>query len=176
MYDRYMTKRPTLPNDEVAFLKSLSKKERNSRLRALHLSGWSLGSLGDSLTPKRPKTTVHFWVANAEDLEQRRSLPEPPPKSFTTSVPTPKAPRLRTISPTVPPDLRNLLQELSREARKYRAKTSPNSLAARANAELTKIALELRSLGVPTADIAEAAGVTYRAMARRVSQKQDDNA
>jgi len=51
-----------LPKDEVVFIKSLSRPDSEARLRALWESGWSLSILGDSLDPKRPKTTVHFWV------------------------------------------------------------------------------------------------------------------
>ena len=51
----------------------------------------------------------------------------------------------------------------------YRAKTPANSPTALANAELTRLAVSLRRQGVPTADIASAAGVSYRAMARRIT-------
>lgn len=66
--------------------------------------------------------------------------------------------------------MRPRLKQLSDLAKRYRAKTSPNSPLAVANDELTAIARTLRSMGVPTAAIAEAAGVSYRAMARRLSK------
>lgn len=141
-----------------------------SRLRALWKAGWSLGVIGSSLSPAVPKTTVHFWVRKAADLKQLKAVPLPPPKSLTTSVPTRHAPRLKSISPGVPPEIRIRLRELSVLSKRYRAKTSPTSPLALANEELTKIAIQLRSRGVPTATIAEAAGVTYRAMARRLSK------
>ena len=78
-------------------------------------------------------------------------------------------PRTRSISPRVPPDLRPRLRELGTLARRYRAKTPANSPLALANRELTDLALKLRSRGVSTADIADAAGVSYRAMARRIA-------
>lgn len=165
-----MSQRHLLPDDEVAFISALPRPEAESRLRALWEAGWSLGILGDSLVPARPKTTIHFWVKRAEVVEQIRSIPNPPPKSLTTSVPTKSAPRLRSISPGVPPDIRPRLQELSLLAKRYRAKTAPDSPLALANEELTAIARTLRSMGVPTAAIAEAAGVSYRAMARRLSK------
>jgi hypothetical protein len=159
-----------LPLDEVAFIAALPRPEAEARLRALWESGWSLQILGSSLNPPRPKTTIHFWVKRAEPLEQQRTLPVPPPKSLTTSVPTKSAPRLRSISPGVPSEMRPRLKQLSDLAKRYRAKTSPNSPLAVANDELTAIARTLRSMGVPTAAIAEAAGVSYRAMARRLSK------
>jgi hypothetical protein len=62
------------------------------------------------------------------------------------------------------------LLELSTLARRYRARTVPDSPLAQANRDLTAMAIALRSMGVPTAAIAEAAGVSYRAMARRLSK------
>ena len=94
-----------LPTDEVEFLSSLPRERAESRLRALWEAGWSLQTLGDSLEPPRPKTTIHFWVKRAELEHQHRETPPPPPKSLTTSVPLKSAPRLRTISPGVPPPM-----------------------------------------------------------------------
>jgi hypothetical protein len=164
-----MINQPKLPIDEVTYISSLTRVEMEARLRALWKAGWSLAIIGDSLNPKRPKTTIHFWVRRAEDTKQFRAVPLPPPKSLTTSVPTKNAPRLRSVSPGVPTDLRIRLQELSALSKRYRAKTSPTSPLAIANRELTELAQQLRGRGVPTAAIAEAAGVTYRAMARRLS-------
>lgn len=164
-----MINQPRLPLDEVTYVSSLPRAELESRLRVLWHTGWSLAVIGDSLNPPRPKTTIHFWVRRAEDVKQFRSVPVPPPKSLTTSTPTKNAPRLRSISPGVPTDIRITLRELSILSRRYRAKTSPESPLAKANIELTRIAKDLRSKGVPTAAIAEASGVTYRAMARRLS-------
>lgn len=170
LYDRTMTSRTTLPQDEVTFLAHLPRPEAESRLRALWEAGWSLSSLGESLSPPRPKTTIHFWVKRAESKVQNRIIPTPPPKSLTTSVPTKSAPRLRSISPGVPPEMKGKLKELSLLAKRCRAKTPSNSPFYQANEELTAIAKTLRSMGVPTAAIAEASEVSYRAMARRLSK------
>lgn len=165
-----MMKKPLLPEDEVLFLSHLPQGELESRVLALWEAGWSLSSIGESLDPMRPKTTVHFWVKKAETRDQRRKIPTPPPKSLTTSVPTKNAPRKRSISPNVPPDMKSHLHALSIQARRYRAKTPPGSPLAIANDELTTVAKTLRGMGVPTAAIAEAAGVSYRAMARRLAK------
>ena len=169
-YNSEMLNQPRLPIDEVLYLSKLDKEDMESRLRALWKSGWSLNIIGLSLNPPAPKTTIHFWVRRASDKPQTKSVPLPPVKSLTTSVPTKNAPRLRSISPGVPPEIRPRLRELSELSKRYRAKTRPDSPLALANAELTDIARQLRARGVPTAAIAEAAGVTYRAMARRLSQ------
>ncbi len=171
LYNISMSKNaPRLPKDEVTFLENLSQNELQSRLLALHEAGWSLNVIGKSMKPVRPKTTVHFWIKKAEKTEQKREVPLPPPKSLTTSVPTKTAPRLRSISPGVPPDMKPRLRHLSAQARRYRAKSPAGSPLALANEELTAVAKTLRSMGVPTAAIAEAAGVSYRAMARRLSK------
>lgn len=164
-----MIQKIKLPDDEVRFLSSLPLGLFHSRLRSLWDAGWSLKSIADSLNPPSPKSTVHFWVKNAHIAEQRRSIPAPPPKSLTVSAPIANAPRARSISPKVPEDMKQHIQELSVLSRRYRAKTSPDSPLALANRELTEIALSLYHRGVPAAEIAKAAGVTYRAMARRIA-------
>jgi hypothetical protein len=169
LYNKVVEK-TLLPKDEVAFIDSLSRPEAEARLRALWEAGWSLSVLGQSLVPVRPKTTIHFWVKRAAPTSQARPTPPPPPRSFTTAVPTKSAPRVRSISPGVPPSMKPRLKELSHLARRYRAKTLPDSPLAQANRDLTAMAIALRSMGVPTAAIAEAAGVSYRAMARRLSK------
>jgi hypothetical protein len=165
-----MTNQLKLPVEEMHYLSTLTRVEMESRLRALWKAGWSLAIIGASFSPPRPKTTIHFWVKRAQDLKLSRPIPSPAPKSLTTSVPTKNAPRLRSISPGVPPEIRPRLRELSELSKRYRAKTRHDSPLAEANRELTYLAQQLRARGVPTAAIAEAAGVTYRAMARRLSQ------
>jgi hypothetical protein len=159
-----------LPDDEVTFLESLPRLSLESRLRALWKAGWSLNVLGQSLRPARPKTTIHFWVRRSLDEQQFRAVPLPQKKSLATETPTKRPPRLRSVSPGVPQDLKPKLKELAGLARRYRSKTPASSSFALANEELTTIAFTLRSMGVPTAAIAEAAGVSYRAMAKRLSK------
>lgn len=163
----------TLPEDEIRFLEALPTPQMHARLAFLHAHGWSLSVLARSISPKRPKTTIHYWIRNASTLvEQRRPAPKPPPgsavPSFTSNITDLKAVKVRFIAPKVPPELRPRLRELSDASRRYRARTPGNSSTAIANRELTRLAVELRESGIPTADIAKAAGVTYRAMSRRL--------
>lgn len=158
-----------LPREEVEFLATLSPQAKNARLAALHEAGWSYSALSECLNT--PKTTVHFWVRNAQFDPSATLRPVPKPTlPIKTSLPLPKGTRTRSISPKVPPDLRPRLRELSQRSRRYRARTPENSPLAIANRQLTELAVHLRSQGVPTADIAEAAGVSYRAMARRIAK------
>lgn len=164
-----MLNKPKLPKEEVRFLLSLPSDKLASRLRSLWESGWSLGILADSFSPSKPKSTIHFWVKNATLSEQKRPLPESPLKSLTILSPLHSTPKLRSISPEVPLELKPRLKHLSSLSRRYRAKSAPDSELALANVELTELAKSLYNRGVPTASIAKAAGVTYRAMARRIS-------
>lgn len=166
-----MKRQPSLPADESLFLNSLSDELRNKRLRALWEAGWSLSTLGFALKPNRGKTTVHFWIMHIEAGEQRRVVPNPPPKSLSSLTPLSTSAKVKSISPGVPPDTRVKLKELSMLSKRYRAKTPYNSPFAIANRELTELAVSLRNRGVPTAAIADAAEVTYRAMAKRLSKR-----
>ena len=160
----------TLPSDEIRFLEALPTSDMHSRLAFLHRQGWSLASLARSLTPPRPKTTLHYWIRNAPTpKEQRRPAPVPPTHTLMSALPVLRGVKVRSISPKVPPDIRPRLRELAQLSRRYRAKTPSTSPTAQANRELTQLALQLHSHGVPTSEIAAAAGLTYRAVARRIS-------
>lgn len=156
------------PSEEVEFLASLTPQQRNSRLRHLHEAGWSLANLSEAVNT--PKTTIHFWIKNAQPVSNypNRVLPAPP-KSITALIRSPYSTRVRSMSPKVPPDLRPRLAHIGQLARRYRSRTPATSSTALANAELTQLAVSLRKQGVSTADIADAAGVSYRAMARRIT-------
>lgn len=160
----------SLPQDEMRFLESLQLPDMHARLAYLHASGWSLASIARSFSPPRPKTTVHYWIRNAPTpKEQRRAAPTPPINTIMHALPVLRSPKVRSISPKVPPETRPRLRELAQLSRRYRAKTPPNSATAQANRELTQLAVQLHTHGVPTSDIAAAAGLTYRAVARRIS-------
>jgi hypothetical protein len=150
-----------LPAPEREFLASLPRNHLAIRLRDLNKAGWSLHSLSQSLTPPRPKTTVHYWIANSH---------APTPSHFPATYPPPPTQRaVRAVAPAVPPHLRARLRELAVLAARNRAKIRPDAPQARASHELTELARVLRSQGIPTAEIAKAAGISYRAMHRRLS-------
>lgn len=72
--------------------------------------------------------------------------------------------------PRVSPAQRNKISTLAPLARRYRARTSPNGTYARANAELTDLCKNLYYSGASVRELSLAAGVTYRAMARRLGR------
>lgn len=157
-----MPARNPLPDSERAFLRTLAGQDLEYRLYMLHTAGWSLQAIGEALDPEVPRSTVHVWVQSAAALAPRiysKALPRLVPQH-----------RVRTVSPSIPAATRDKIGMLAPLARRYRAKTSPNSLYAQANAELSEICVGLYERGVPVQDLAEAAGVTYRAMLRRVEK------
>lgn len=157
-----MPARNPLPDSERAFLRTLAGQDLEYRLYMLHSAGWSLQALGEALDPEVPRSTVHVWVQSAALLY---------PRVFSKAIPRliPQH-RVRTISPSIPSATRTRIAELAPLARRFRAKTSPFSVYALANAELSEICVGLYERGVAVQDLAEAAGVTYRAMLRRVEK------
>lgn len=163
-----------LPQSEIDYLDSLAKTDTDafqSRLRALWEAGWSLSILGNSVSPKRPRATIHFWVRKAVQKPQNAQIPQPSFNRPLTSVLTSEiSGKTRTISPTVTPETAQKLRSLSLQARRYRSRTADTNRFAVANREFTAMCKELRSQGVPAVDIADAAGISYRAVARRIAK------
>jgi hypothetical protein len=161
----------SLPGHEVTLLHSLSGKALHQRCALLFSQGWTLQTIGESLNPPRPRSTVHVWV-NA----QLPKIDKTDPSSLTAPTPTyqervaQKAPRPKRVSPGIPEDARRRIGELAPTARRYRARVAPLSQPALANGELSHICKTLYSSGVTIRELANAAGVTYRAMARRLGR------
>jgi hypothetical protein len=150
-----------LPEDEVRFLNSCGPLIPD-RLYQLHQAGWSLSTLGDALTPPRPKSTIYNWIKSVETSTPHtfeEPLPTPPPKFV-----------IRPLSPKVPPSLIPELQQLSLLAQRCRSKTPPSSPYKKANDRLTLLVTDLYLKGVPVNIIAKATGVSARAMFRRVER------
>ena len=177
-----MIKQNPLPQDEREFLAALASSPDPDalklRLVVLFSAGWSLTALGEALTPKRPRATVHYWVrttptsplSDTNHPAVARPAPAPTyPSSTAISSLTPSA-SVRSISPSVPEQFVTLLPRLALEARRYRARMSPSSRFATANRQFTEICKELHAMGVPSQKIAQVAGVSYRAIARRVAK------
>lgn len=161
-------RRALLPSDEVDYLRSLQGEALHVRVSALYRAGWSLSSISEAFDPPRPRTTVRSWVQRADRVQADAILvPMPSAPSPVRTAPIPL--KRRPISPGVPPEVAQRLSELSVLAKRYRARTRPDSAHARANQELTELVNELYDRGVPLRAVATAMGVTYRAVVRRVS-------
>lgn len=163
-----------LPQSEIDFLAALAStdtKALHSRLRALWEAGWSLSVLGNALNPKRPRATIHYWVRKAPVTQQIKEIPSVDfSKPLTTALLGVVPAKTRTIAPSVTPEMAARLRSLSLQARRYRSRTTEGNRFAVANREFTELVKELRSQGVPAVDIAEAAGISYRAVARRAAK------
>lgn len=195
-----MLKTERLPDEECVYLRGLSGALRARRVAELASAGWSLAAIGDAFDPPKTRSTVKSWITrltpdlpssdssdssnsdSSETLlvtaESSRPVPLPgqsSPSSAAAAVQVKVTGRReRRVfdprSPIMTPDERRKIKELAPIARRYRARANPSGIFARANDELTVITLDLYSRGASVRELAQAAGVTYRAMARRLGR------
>lgn len=152
-----------LPEEEAQYLRELKGVPLKMRARRLYEAGWTLSSIGAPIN--RSRSTIRFWVNNVPELTATtdRPLPSPIDKSYK---------RKRPISPGISPDELNRIAYLAPIARTYRAKFPKSHPATQANEELTTLSKRLHKAGVPIQEVADAAGVTYRAMYRRIHSNE----
>jgi hypothetical protein len=167
--DRRPARNQALPQQEVEYLNSLDQDALIQRANELYRQGWTLQSIGDSLTPPRSRSTVRSWVLRYQLPTSERPAPAPLPSPNYATHPDGYQSR-RPASPGILPDELTLIQELAPIARQYRSKMPNASAAAVANDRLTGICVRLYTSGVPIRELANAAGVTYRAMSKRVKR------
>jgi hypothetical protein len=156
----------------VTHLRTLSGIALHQRCALLYTQGWTLDSIGKSLNPPRPRSTIRVWVT--------AQLPALDSNTQTATAPTyperaARTPRPKRVSPGIPDEARERIAYLAPTARRYRARVAPLSAPALANSELSHICRTLYSSGVTIRELAIAAGVTYRAMARRVGRPSAQN-
>jgi DNA-binding Xre family transcriptional regulator len=150
-----------LPPQEVELLNTLQGEQLFERIAALYNEGWPLQAMGDALSPKHPRSTIRVWVQRAKGLN-----------TIDAPIPTPKAvsllPKVKLNSPGIPRDTLEIIQELAPLARRFRSRMATTAAQAVANDRLTGICITLYQKGVSIKELAEAAGVTYRAMYKRI--------
>lgn len=91
--------------------------------------------------------------------------------SLSTSTSLPRRvqrPAFHPLYPTVSEDDVRRIQELAPLARRYRARANPDGAYALANEELTQLCCSYYDSGTSIRELAHWAGVTYKAMERRV--------
>ena len=178
-----------LPEGECVYLRTLSGAPLKSRARALHESGWSLAAIAEAWDPPRQRSSVRAWVlSNVTAPDTQPPLPPSPSSSSYTSIvaressaspaaagiatPRTKMPRrvYNPEKPRVSSGQKKKISTLAPLARRYRARTAPGGTYARANAELTDLCKNLYYSGASVRELSLAAGVTYRAMARRLGR------
>ena len=163
--NRRTARNQPLPPQEVELLNSLSGDRLYNRVRSLFEAGWALQAIGDSLEKKRPRSTVRSWVTRPTDPLNIGDAPIPTPKHKTHPDGYQKR---RPESPGISAFDLDQIRSLAPLARQFRAKMSKTSAHAVANARLTELCIRLHSEGVGITELAKAAGVTYRAMYKRV--------
>lgn len=175
---------PMLPKDECVVLSKLSGVNLRARVFALHEAGWTLAEIAAAFNPPKSRSTIHTWARTPPSPSDPRSmLPLPlPSKSLAaaekstsaTGANASKPKRERrsfdSTSPQIPTDMRKRIEELAPLARRYRARANPSGAYALANDELTVLCRSLYNAGVSVRELSLTAGVTYRAMARRVGK------
>lgn len=181
-----MTKQ-VLPQSEREFLAVLKGDELKARVKALNVGGWSLGAIADAFTPPKQRSSIRVWATG-----NTQTRPDHPPIPLTSLPSSPSSPsrsrssilpaaekstsarkRVRRAydpaSPLLTHQTQQQIQKLSPLARQYRARANPNGIYAKANVELTELCKDLYfKQNVSVRELASAAGVTYRAMARRI--------
>lgn len=150
-----------LPPQEVELLNSITVDALIGRVNALYKEGWSLQTIGDSLTPARPRTTIRSWVL--KDQSNTIDAPIPTPKITEEGTQRPKK-----VSPGMSNATFEDIRTLAPLARTFRAKMTSTAAPAVANQRLTDLCKDLYNNGVSIKELAAAAGVTYRAMYKRI--------
>ena len=155
-----------LPPQEVEYLNSLTIDALIPRVNSLYKAGWALQAIGDCLSPRRPRTTIRSWVLKGQRPSERDLVDAPIP------TPTQKTAesgyQKKMVSPGISEETATEIRRLAPLARSFRAKMAQTSAAAVANRRLTDISKKLHENGVGIRELAEAAGVTYRAMYKRI--------
>lgn len=166
-----MSRRPArnqkLPPSEIQLLKTLNYNETVVRVKALFNEGWTLAAIGAAFYPSKGRSSIKAWV----------DRPTPPNVVVDVPIPNPnyKTPkngyvRKTPVSPGISPDDQWNLHHYAPIAKRYRSgmtSTSPESIA---NVAMDKLVKQLRDADVTIAEIARAAGVTHRAISRRLSK------
>lgn len=155
----------TLPTPEATYLNTLHGPTLHAQCRVLYEAGWPLRAIGEALTPQRSRSTVRSWITKPSPT-YIRTVPVSAPKLKTPEAYVPRRP----ASPGIPAADQTQIQHLAPIARRYRSRMSPRHAAALANDQLTQICVRLHADNVPVQELADAAGVTYRAMYRRLGK------
>lgn len=169
-----------LPSEEVEVLVRCSGDVLRARVQALREAGWTLASIADAWTPPKQRSSIRLLATTptTTPLPIVSSPPSPSPShssSLTAAErknPVRRHRRARRFyaqeSPKISKDDARTLKRLAPLARRHRARANPNGVYAVANTELTGLCIVLYRNGVSVQELAATAGVTYRAMARRL--------
>ena len=165
METRRPARKQDLPAGEYDVLSNqLGPDQFYTRVRQLYQAGWTLQAIGNLWSPPKRRSTVRYWINRASDtvsVDIPLPTPKQKPKGYVSR---------RPVSPGINPADLARIEQLSPLARRYRSKMASNSPQAIANEELTIICVRLHQSNVTVRELAAAAGVTYRAMSRRLGK------
>lgn len=161
MTDRRPARDQVLPENLAQPLAQFKNAQLFEYCRDLYHAGWTLRAIGEALEPPRQRSTVRSWILK---VDPEPALQVEAPTLRTTPEYVAKKPK----NPGISPIDRYKIFELAPIARRFRAGMPPRHRAAAANDQLTAMVKALHQSGVPVQELADAAGVTYRAMARRL--------
>jgi len=171
--DREYARNYQLGQEEVDFINALTKKAKYYRAKQLFDAGWSLQAIGNAFTPAQQRSTVQYWTTQANPAHAT-SKPVPSPWGGFADAPMPKPVKgyqlKRPKSPGIPKETQERLRQLAPLARYYRSGMNSSTPFAIANEEMTRIVQDLYNNNVKIAEIARAAGITNRAIARRLGK------
>lgn len=168
-----------LPDVEVKVLVSCSGDVLRARVRALREAGWTLAAIADAWDPPKQRSSIRA-LSQQPTKSPLPIVPSPPSSSSHSSTlgaaeksrPHSRHSRARRFynpsSPKISKDDARTISRLAPLARRYRARANPNGAYAQANEELTQLCISLYRSGASVLELASAANVTYRAMARRI--------
>jgi len=165
--DRRSARNQALPPEEADILRSLKGFSLYARANHLYNAGWTLRAIGEAFSPPKVRSTVRSWVERGRESTTTQPLPVVEPPTLATP---PEYIPIKAVSPGISPADLALIQELAPISRKFRASMSPRHPAALANQELTDLCLTLYTNHVTITELAKAADVTYRAMAKRLGK------
>lgn len=161
-----------LPEVEVRLLVGCSGDALRARVRALREAGWTLAAIAEAWDPPKQRSSIR--ALSQQPTKSPLPLVSSPPSSSTHLAAAEKSRHSRArrfynpAAPKISPDDATMIANLAPLARRYRARANPNGAYARANVTLTELCVALYSSGASVIELAEAANVTYRAMARRI--------
>lgn len=164
---RRSARNQTLPENEAADLLSRKGFDLYKRIHELYEAGWTLRAIGEAFTPPKPRSTIQSWAEKGRKItNEPPTTPISAPKFRTPAVYVPVKP----VSPGISPADRTAIQNLAPVAQRFRSGMHPDHPASQANQLLTEICVRLYESHVPISELARTAGVTHRAMAKRIGR------
>lgn len=156
-----------LPEVEALHLNGMPSKDLPMRVAQLHyLAGWSYAAVSRALEGRITARALRYMTSSY--------TPDNLPPAPDARYPLPAAPAPKTQIPRhklpLSTNEQAEIERLAPIARRFRASMSPLHTAAVANDRLTELVLACYSRGTSISDLARAASVSHRAMAKRLGK------